>query len=205
MIYLVRHGESIANTKGIYQGQTYDTNLSSLGIKQAKALAKFLVNGKLDYIVSSPLKRTHQTAAVVSKFAKTKVIVNNDIIETNHGIWEGLHKDVIAKNWPKLYENWFISPSQITFPGGESFLQTQTRVISWWVKMKNNPHNILIVSHDNILRIIIADILKMSLDDIWQFHLHPAAITIIENNKLVCLNDKNHLIGLEADLSTHAL
>lgn len=205
MIYLVRHGESIANTKGIYQGQTYDTDLSTLGKLQVGALAKHLADIHLDYIVSSPLKRTRQTADIVSRITKVKVEVDQGIIETDHGLWEGLHKDDIANKWPQLYSNWFINPSQIIFPDGESFLQTQTRVINWWVKTKNDPRNILIISHDNILRIIIADVLIMPLDNIWQFHLHPAAITIIENNKLVCLNDKNHLIGLETDLSSHAL
>lgn len=205
MIYLVRHGESIANTKGIYQGQTYDTDLSALGKLQVRALAKHLADIHLDCIVSSPLKRTLQTADVVSRITKAIIAVDQDIVETNHGLWEGLHKDDIANKWPQLYSNWFINPSQIIFPEGESFLQTKTRVLGWWAKIKNNQGNVLIVSHDNILRIIIADVLKMRLDDIWQFHLHPAAITRVENNKLVCLNDKSHLIGLEADLSGHAL
>ncbi|MEK9143344.1 MAG: histidine phosphatase family protein, partial [Patescibacteria group bacterium] len=30
-IYLIRHAESIANAQGIYQGQTYDTELSVRG------------------------------------------------------------------------------------------------------------------------------------------------------------------------------
>lgn len=84
-------------------------------------------------------------------------------------------------------------------------MQTQVRVINWWTKIKDEKQNILVVSHDNILRIIIAHFLKMRLDDIWKFCLHPTAITIIESNKLVCLNDKNHLMGIDADLSTHAL
>ena len=84
-------------------------------------------------------------------------------------------------------------------------MQTKIRVLDWWAKIENSQQDILIVSHDNILRIIIANVLKMRLDDIWQFRLHPAAITVIENNKLICLNDKNYLIGLEADLSVHAL
>jgi broad specificity phosphatase PhoE len=205
MIYLVRHGESIANTKGIYQGQTYDTDLSALGKLQAGALAKHLADIHLDYIVSSPLKRTRQTADIVSRITKVKIEVDQSIIETNHGLWEGLHKDDIANRWSQLYSNWFINPSQIIFPDGESFLQTKIRVLNWWAKIKNNQDDVLIVSHDNILRIIIADVLKMRLDDIWQFHLHPAAITSVENNKLVCLNDKNYLMGLEADLSAHAL
>jgi probable phosphoglycerate mutase len=205
MIYLVRHGESIANTKGIYQGQTYDTGLSALGKLQAKALAKYLVRTGLDRIVCSPLKRTRQTAEIVSNFTKIKLEIDRDIIETNHGFWEGFHKDHIAKSWPQLYSNWFINPSQIAFPGGESFLQTQVRVINWWEKIKEEKQNILVVSHDNILRIIIAYILKMGLDDIWKFYLYPTAITVIESNKLVCLNDKNHLMGIDVDLSTHAL
>ena len=42
-IYLIRHGESIANTLSIYQGQTYDTDLSPLGNRQVYALHDYFV------------------------------------------------------------------------------------------------------------------------------------------------------------------
>jgi len=64
-IIVVRHAESVANTEGIYQGQTYDTDLSELGKKQTKALANRLNDLELRKIITSPLKRTYKTAGSI--------------------------------------------------------------------------------------------------------------------------------------------
>lgn len=204
-IYLVRHAESLANAQGIYQGQTYDTPLSNLGKKQAAALAKSLKGVHFDLVISSPLLRTRETAGYVTK----KIELEPRLLETNHGDWEGKHKSKIEATWPQIYTQWFTAPKHVVFPRGEPFLKTQSRVLDWWSEIISNPINLLVVSHDNIIRIIVAEVLNIDLGNIWQFHLQTAAITVIEiqNNKpkVICLNDTSHLTDLQADLSLHAL
>ena len=96
-IYLVRHAESIANVQGIYQGQTYDTDLSKRGVMQAQALAQHFQYIPISRVIASPLKRTLQTATIVAFNKHLPVQLESQIIETNHGEWEGKHKDVIKK------------------------------------------------------------------------------------------------------------
>ncbi len=203
MIYLARHGESIANTQGIYQGQTYDTRLSVLGAKQATALAHRFSGAGLQ-IIASPLLRARLTALAVGL-----PMLEPRIVETNHGAWEGKHKNEIELTWPYTYAQWLGNPKDVIFPDGEAFVGTQTRVLEWWAEIVDDSRDLLVVSHDNILRIIIAHVLRMDLNDIWQFHLQPAAISVVEvvnhKPKIICLNDVTHLQGLETDLSTHAL
>lgn len=79
-IYLIRHAESIANTQGKYQGQTYDTPLSPLGEMQSQALRNRFVGTRFDQVFSSPLKRTTQTAMAISQ----NVTFASEIVETNH-------------------------------------------------------------------------------------------------------------------------
>lgn len=209
-IYLVRHGESVANTQGVYQGITYDTPLSDLGKKQALSLAERFGEMSLHKVIASPLKRTWQTAAVVASYKQLNVEMENDIIETNHGLWEGKHKDDIAKNWPEVYRKWQKFPSSVKFPQGEHFLDTQNRVIKWWDKITNsNTPDTLVVTHDNIIRIIIARVLNMKLNRIWKFHLQPTAITKIKLDtntaQLIDLNNTSHLGDLQTNLAIHAL
>ncbi len=52
--YLVRHGETEYNVKGIIQGQS-DSPLTRKGIDETKKLAKNLKGIKFDYIFSSDL------------------------------------------------------------------------------------------------------------------------------------------------------
>ena len=209
-IYLVRHGESIANTESIYQGQTYDTDLSPLGKEQVNRLAKRFENIELSQIIASPLKRTWETARAVAKIKKLPIISEKRILEINHGEWEGKHKDMINKTWPDLYKKWQNFPSNVQFPKGERFVETQKRVITWWKEFLNgNKNDVLVVTHDGILRIIVAYALHMKLNRIWKFRLQSTSITVVQTDgttaQLVELNDAKHLGDLQANLAIHAL
>ncbi|MDO8508786.1 MAG: histidine phosphatase family protein [Nanoarchaeota archaeon] len=75
-IILVRHGESLANAKGISQGrgdEWADTRLSKEGEEQALKVAQRLKSEKIDIIYSSDLKRALQTAKEINKFHEVKI------------------------------------------------------------------------------------------------------------------------------------
>ena len=206
IIYLVRHAESVANTKGIYQGQTYDTSLSPLGIKQAKALARTFKNKKIDRFISSSTKRALCTARYISD--GNSILTERGVFETNHGKWEGRTKDFVEKNYNDTYVTWLNTPSKTVFPDGEKFTDTVERVKKFWFD-GDWRKDTLIVSHDNVIRIIVSLIKEMKLDDIWKIKLDSASITTVEKGKkkffIVKLNDVSHLNGLKANLVNHAL
>lgn len=209
-IYLVRHAESIANSLGIYQGQSYDTDLSSRGREQARALAYRLKQIQFAAVITSPLKRTRQTAEFVADYCEVATVtVEQRIIETDHGDWEGLSKEKIALCWPQLHKQWLTQPSGVMFPHGEAFKETQERVLGWWKRFCRTGGLRLVVTHDNIARIIIAHVLGLDLNEIWRFHLYPTAITeiITHDGKafLESLNDKVHLGDKENSVANHAL
>lgn len=208
-IYLVRHGESIANTKGIYQGQTYNTPLSVVGEKQANALACHFKHVDIKRVLTSPLIRTKETARKVASLKQLPLFEVGDIIETNHGQWEGLEKKIIIEKWPNIYQMWLTKPAEVKFPGGETFQKTRSRVLVWWNKIVEENTDTLVVTHDNIIRVIVAEVLGLHLNNIWKFQLHPAAITTIDIEsgvtRLTNLDEKRHLGKLMADIGRHAL
>ena len=65
-ITIVRHGETEWNKTGIQQGHL-DSDLTLLGINQAKALAESLSMNKYDHLYSSDLGRAYNTAEIISK------------------------------------------------------------------------------------------------------------------------------------------
>lgn len=211
-IIVVRHAESVANTQGIYQGQTYDTDLSELGKKQAGALAKRVSGLGISKVLASPLKRTHQTAQAVAVEAGCDIEVSEILIETNHGAWEGNHKDWIAKNYPEVYELWQKRPSEAIFPEGEAFIETVQRTLNF-LDDTNFETNTLIVTHDNILRAMISLINSLDIDKMWDIPLETASLNYFEVNKInqknlfrtLELNDIKHLMGLRNDVKIHAL
>lgn len=212
-IIVVRHAESIANTQGIYQGQTYDTDLSPLGKKQAEALAVRLKEVGITKIVSSPLKRAYQTAFEVSRTLDFPIETDNFIIETNHGEWEGKTKEWIGNNYPEIYSAWLTKPSQVVFPQGEAFQETLNRVGYFLQNAQQLTDNTLLVTHDNIVRIMVTLANGWTLDDIWTHDIEPAALNFFEVNiaerknklKLLQLNDNKHLREIRSDIKKHAL
>lgn len=210
-IIVVRHAESVANTQGIYQGQTYDTGLSPLGKKQAKALAAKLAKEKIDRILTSPLKRTWETAKEISRVLKKEAEIEKNLIETNHGKWEGKSKEWIRRYYRNVLETWENTPSKAVFPKGERFTQTVDRIKKFLHDYEWTGTNLL-VTHDNIIRIMICLSKNISIDNMWGFDLEPAAINIftiegVDGSKKITfkLSDAKHLEGLRGNIMVHAL
>jgi len=208
VIVAVRHAESVANTQGIFQGQTYDTGLSPLGTRQAQVLARRLSGRGVPKIITSPLKRTYQTAFEIARISGAPIEVDNRLMETNHGIWEGKNKDWVTENFPDVYNLWRIKPTDVQFPGGEHFSQTVERVRQF-VETAQLPPGSVVVTHDNVVRIILTHAQGTPVDQMWSYELEPASLSLFEGN---VVNGKNILKtmkviaeGLRADVSHHVL
>jgi len=94
-VIFCRHAESEGNVEQIYQGKTPGTPLTKKGVEQAEALAeKLLAQSKrlpIAAIYASPLLRTQQTAAAISKVTDRAVITDERIREVEFGEYEGKH------------------------------------------------------------------------------------------------------------------
>lgn len=211
-VIVVRHAESMANSKGIYQGQTYNTDLSELGKRQAEALAERLKNSGIKKIIASPLKRTFQTANKVAEITGCKIEVNEMIIETNHGTWEGKHKEMIKENYPDIFKLWLQKPYETVFPGGEAFSETVRRTLEF-LENTDFDKRTLVVTHDNIVRVMISLISNFDINKMWNMQLETASLNFFEVNKVnqknlfrtLKLNDVEHLKGLRNNITNHAL
>jgi broad specificity phosphatase PhoE len=88
-------------------------------------------------------------------------------------------------------------------------LETQKRIISWWGQQEVGVGEFAVVTHDNIICILVAHVLGLNLNNIWRFAVLPTAVTILENDslgsRLFLLNDSNHLGAKITDVSAHAL
>lgn len=76
-VYLVRHGETEFNNKGITHGQ-YDVPLNELGKKQAKLLGVELKNVHFDVCFCSPLTRAKQTSKEILKYHPDVPVIYDD-------------------------------------------------------------------------------------------------------------------------------
>ena len=95
---LVRHGQSEWNALGRWQGQA-DPPLSDLGRQQAFSAGPRI--GSVDVIISSDLRRSFETAQILSaQLGVGPVVIEPDLKERDAGAWSGLTTDQIEAGWP---------------------------------------------------------------------------------------------------------
>ncbi len=101
-ILLVRHGQSVWNADGRWQGQA-DPPLSELGEQQAVAAARAI--GLVDAIYTSDLTRARHTAELVAAQLGSDVAVDARLRERDAGDWEGRTRAEIDEGWPGFLDS----------------------------------------------------------------------------------------------------
>ncbi len=90
-LYFMRHGLSVMNKQGVFSGRD-DTPLAEEGIEQCKKTAELVKKLGIDTIVSSPMKRTMESAAIIARaigLPEDKIVVSDLFIERGFGPLEG--------------------------------------------------------------------------------------------------------------------
>lgn len=209
-LILVRHGETTWNVTGYYQGRT-DTDLSERGRRQAAALARQLRGVQLDAVYSSPLRRALDTVEQVAREAGREVQVECGITEIEHGLWGGLHRSEVEERYGETLRLWLENPTQAEVPGAETLEEVRSRVEEAVACiLERNPHqNVLICTHDAVLKVLITSALGLGLDSFWAIQVDNASISILEHGgqraRLVLLNDTCHLGPDRSDSRGQAL
>lgn len=179
-IFCVRHGETEWNRMGRFQGRT-DIPLSDEGLRQAGYAAKALASVKLDSVWSSDLSRARETAEKIAMPHGLEVKEKPDITELSHGAWEGKRADEIEDLWPGMLDMWHKKPDSVTMPGGENLEMVRLRAVKGLSSiMDSKGENIVLVSHDALLKVLLCHILGCPLSCFWKFQLGNCSITVIE-------------------------
>ncbi len=129
-IYFVRHGQTKWNKLGMFQGNK-DSDLTELGIEQAKKLSKKLSqdNFKFDKIYSSPLNRAISTAKLIVGNS-CPVYPMEEFKEISLGDMEGALYSEFEALHPEVYFDFFNNPKNYnpTPINGENYLVLLERV-----------------------------------------------------------------------------
>ena len=196
-LILVRHGQTRSNTTGYYMGWS-DEDLDDVGHSQVQRLSSRLANLPIASIYSSPLQRTRTTAAIIAEPHRLDVEFSDDLIELRLGDWQGLHMDEVRQRWPELWRQSRIDPSDVTMPNGESFQQVTDRAIRIFKKVlaANQGKQVIMVTHDIVVRVLVAHVLGTSNSIYRRFEINNASLTMVRviNGKalLTTLSDTSH-------------
>lgn len=179
-LLLIRHGRTVWNSAGRFQGQS-DIELSPEGIEQAQKLAENFPLDHVDAVYSSDLQRAYKTGSLIAEKFSVPIHAEPRLREISFGLWEGLTYDQIHAKWPKEIEQMFDRPDLGTMPKGESFAQVQQRGIEALrdIIAANEGKTIAVTAHGGILRTLLAYALHMPLRWIWTLRQDNTAVNIL--------------------------
>jgi len=179
-LIIARHAESEWNPVGRYQG-LLDPQLTDRGLKQAEALARELSKEKVSKIYTSPLKRTYQTAQILSERLGVPLVEEKRIIEIDHGKWSGMLVEEVKEKFPEEFETWMKEPHRIKFENGESLEEVLVRVKDFldFLKDKHFDETVVVVSHTVPIRCMYCALLGLDLSKFWSFGCDNASYSVV--------------------------
>ena len=152
-LYLVRHGETIDNLAKTLQGQRQG-ELTPKGIAQMEELAMSLSDTHFDAIVSSDLKRAHDSALILNQKQNTNVRLTDLLRERDWGDFTGRFiPDLDGLPLPQNVE------------GMDSMLR-RAKMFLEWIKANYPTGTVLAVGHGIINKAILAANSGKSASDI---------------------------------------
>jgi probable phosphomutase (TIGR03848 family) len=198
-LVFIRHAHSTANDAGILSGQLPGVSLSKKGVKQAQGLVERIGASTFDSVRVSPLQRCEETITpwLNSKFSVglKNYQVDDALIEMNYGTWSGRKLSSLSRE--KLWKEIQSRPSTVQFPEGERMRSMQKRALASvsaaLAEKKSGTH--LFVSHGDVLKALVASLLKIKLDDFQSLVIDPASVTVIDfdgtKSRLLAFNDSH--------------
>lgn len=206
-LYLIRHGENLANLTKELSHRKVDYPLTNKGILQAQQTATWLRDRGIDEMYCSPLKRASQTAEIIASTIKLPYQVIENFREVNVGALEG--QPVTQKLWDahnRIFSAWVEGQPEIAFPGGENHTQLVERLTSALGDILSGGDNrsIVIVGHGGIFFLSIPALCPgVHFSQIYQVENHNCSISEIEMQynsglfagRLLVWANTNHLSG----------
>lgn len=180
-LLLIRHAQPAEEARGVCYGRL-DIGLSARGRRCAQLIARTLERIPLAAVYSSPSTRALETATPLATAHNLSPLVDDALREIDFGELEGQRYDEIQVTHPNLYRSWMQTPTEVQFPGGESYTQLQARALEALDEIRTRHRGSLaaIVSHGGILRSMLAHCLGMPAETIFRLDQSYGALSVID-------------------------
>lgn len=197
-LVVVRHGETSANTDGVWHGST-DTPLTARGHAQARCVAERLARECSDVVAiySSDLRRALDTATPIARALGLEVQTERGLREYDLGSWEGkTYRELLTEH--RLWDHMRADPHYAPH-GGESPLGVAERLCATLraIALRHERSRVVVVSHGGALSLAFGLLLDRDYGQ-WRRVMDNCAVTelTLEPLALLRFNDKTHLDAL---------
>lgn len=190
LLYFVRHGEVI-NPEKIWYGRLPRFALSLAGKKEIEQTAEFLSKQNIDFIYSSPLLRTRQTAQIINnKLRLPKIYYSKYLLEAHSSMQGQKFSDLV-----KLDYDVYVKPHEKI--KGETIRELAKRMqkfISKVIKIHKGKH-ILVVSHGDPIMMVRTIVKNLPIENA---SLRPGPENYVKHGEVFLVKYGNNDIEIES-------
>jgi broad specificity phosphatase PhoE len=191
-LLLIRHGENDYLKHNKLPGRLPGIPLNAGGREQAEEIRKTLGGLPIKAIYASPLERAVETAEPLAKVLGLEVQIRPELTDAEVGEWMGRSWKTLrrTRSWKVIQE----TPSQFRFPGGETFVEIQDRVVKGLdeIVRAHGDEMVAVFFHADPIMLAVAHYLGMPLDRFQRLTVQAGSVTILKVDKdfvkLVALN-----------------
>ena len=183
-LVLVRHGVTPHTLEKRFSGGLASSNppLSEEGRAQVRATAEWLapLASRVDAVVTSPVRRTRESAEIVAEVLGTKPSEEPGFAEMEFGVWDGLTFAEVGERHPEQLETW-LGSLDVAPQGGESFRVVEARVRQGLERLlaEHAGRTVVVVSHVTPIKTLVAEALGAPLEAVFRMELSPASVTVV--------------------------
>jgi len=198
---LVRHGRT-PTTGTILPGRAPGLHLSDAGRAQAQAAAERIASLTTPPVAvyASPLERAVETARPIASKLGLRVRIDKGLLECDFGEWTGQSLRLLGRK--REWRTVQLLPASFRFPGGESFVEMQMRMVDTLDRLadRHRGSSFVAVSHADPIKAAVAATAGVALDLFQRLVVSPCSVTALlrheNSNHVLCVNSTSSLAEL---------
>lgn len=181
-VLLVRHGETPHTVEKRFSGPGgADPSLTSEGRAQARAAAAYLRGLEPDALLTSPMRRTSETAAVIGEALGLDPVPAEGWRECSFGDWDGHTFAEVQAKWPDQLNAW-LGSTAVAPPGGDSIEQCARRVRAARDSVLSSypGKTVVVVTHVTPVKLLVRAVLEAPMSAIFRMEMRPGTVTELQ-------------------------
>ena len=178
--YIIRHADKEQGDFYNLDLRHQDEPISEKGHLKAQKLCSYFSDKLIDKIYVSEYIRTKQTIKYLAEEKKVSPIIDNRLNEIDNGLIERLSDEILKQRYPNVWNAFKDRNHDFQFPGGESGEDARKRIKSFFKEKQVSKEDIILISHDGLIRLLLCYILGIAVYRRWDFQVDPCGIMEIE-------------------------
>jgi broad specificity phosphatase PhoE len=176
---MVRHAAHDWLARGL-AGRLPGVSLNAAGRQQADTLVQRLRGARIDALYCSPQPRTQETASPLARSRGLELGIDAAFDEVDFGEWMGRTFDEVRATG-EAWTHWCEQRGSAQPPGGEAFAAVAQRAQQGLrtLRERHPDQHVLVVSHGDVIKAMVATQLGISLDHLERFEIAPASVTVL--------------------------